>query len=138
MAELVGEAADGLAVEGEAVPGEFLACQVEGGQQGNGACDATDQCGGLSLVKAQDGQLGVEAAAGADTSLDGAWGVVECGDPQDQSTQQTQASRAGLGGSQRAVGVGYFFWASRAQAGAAAAWARRPAAHWSASCAKVR
>jgi hypothetical protein len=45
----------------------------------------------LALVEAEGSQFGVESAW-ADTALDDTRGVVEGGDPENQSAQQTQAS----------------------------------------------
>jgi hypothetical protein len=73
----------------------------------------------LSLVKAKDGQFGVEAAAVFTAAFAGVgrWGAIQGGYPQDESAEQAYAACARLGGAERSVGLLYFFFAASAQEG---------------------
>jgi hypothetical protein len=94
----------------------------------------------LPLVKAKDGQFGLEAAAVFTSALAraGRWRAIKGGDPQDESAEQAYAAGACLRGAERSVSLLYFFFAASAQAGWAAAWASRLAAKRSACCWKAR
>jgi hypothetical protein len=73
----------------------------------------------LPVVKAEDSQFGVEAAAVLASALAGAgrWGAVKGGNPQDEAAEQAYAASARLRGAEGSVGLVYFFFAASAQAG---------------------
>ena len=136
----MGGAVDRLDAQPQAAPGEFLTGQLEGRHQGGLAGDQAGQGGALAVVKAEDGQFGAEAAFGFALALatPGLWGAIQGGHPQHQPAEQADAAGTSLTLAKGPVGLFYFFWASAAQAGCAAAWARRLAAQRSASCRKAR
>jgi hypothetical protein len=84
---------------------------LEGGEHGGLPGHQIDQGGGLALVDAQDGQLRVQAGAGAATAFAGAVdsGAVGGADPEDQAAEEADAAAALLGRPEGPFGLGDFF-----------------------------
>jgi hypothetical protein len=89
FAEAMAAFVDHLDVQFQAAPGQFLTGHLKGRHQGRWPGHQADQSAALTSVKAEDGQLRVEAAvvlvvAFAFTRL---WSAVKGGHPQDQAAK---------------------------------------------------
>src|SRR4051812_50215582 len=84
---------------------------LKGGQHGGLPGHEIDQSRGLAVVNPQDSQLRVQARASPTTAFAGVVdnGVVGGADPEDQATEQADAAGGGVGGGERGVGLGVFF-----------------------------
>src|SRR5215210_1642935 len=105
---------------------------LKGGQQGGLSGHEIDQSSGLAVVNPQDSQLRVQARARPTTAFAGVvdHGVVGGADPEDQATEQADATAASLGRTNGTIGLGSFFFAASCSAGWLATPARRPATNW--------
>ena len=90
--QLPDHAVDGLLIEGRPLVAEFVAGQLDRGEQGGQAAHLAVQgrCG--PLADAQGGQLGIGPGPLAAPTLAGAgsWGTVDRGDPDDQAAQEPE------------------------------------------------
>src|SRR4051812_5117374 len=138
--QMGGDAADLLDGQIQTVGPQLAPGMLKGGQHGGLSGHEIDQSRGLAVVNAQGSQLRVQARASPTTALAGVVdnGVVGGVDPEDQATEQADAAGGVVGGTKRALGLGwFFFWASR-RAGWRGTPARRLATNWSASWPKRR
>jgi hypothetical protein len=117
-AQVVGGGMNRLDVQLQAIPGQLLPGQREGRQQGDLAGDPALQGGRLAVVKAEDGQLGIETTAASGVFARARLrGTVNSRGPQEQAAEQTQAALAWLALAERPLRLGYFFFAASAQVG---------------------
>jgi hypothetical protein len=121
VTQMVGDAMNGLDVEIEATPGEFLACQRKGRKKSNLTSNQADQSGRVAIVKAKNGEFGVKTATVGRAPLARARSMVQSGNPKEQTTEQANPTAAWFSTAERTLGFGYFFWEAAEQAGAAAA-----------------
>jgi len=73
----------------------------------------------LALVKAEDGEFGVEAAfvlLGVAFAIARRRGAIKGGNPQDESAEQADAAGASFGTAEGPIRLVYFFWEASTQA----------------------
>lgn len=72
-------------------------------------------------MKTKNGEFRVKTVPVREAVLAQARRMVRSGNPKEQAAEQANPTAAGFRTAERALGLGYFFWAASAQAGAAAA-----------------